>query len=139
MLSNWQGFKSLNEREQAQLLLDVASSALERQQGFEDIRAEVQSYLALGYQILGGDLELLPQLIRFMEDPEMKGDFGAFYERVKHDERASAALDLASYACGFVCRITAAKSGYRPLPDPVLESVPEIYEYYEARAHFLNV
>ncbi len=49
------------------------------------------------------------------------------------------ALDLAAYACGFVSRMMARVSGHGPLPDTVLESLPEIYEYYRDRAEFLGV
>lgn len=130
---------SLGELDQARFLLGVACDAWEKQQGSEGVWTQVKSYLELGYKVLEGDLEQLPQLIIFLDDPEMKADFGAFYEQLKHDECASACLDLASYACGFVCRIAAEKSGYGPLPDPVREALPEIYEYYESRAALLNV
>ena len=66
----------------------------------EDIVSQVRDYLTLGYEVLGGRIEKLPQLIRFIEDPDMQHDFGAFFERIQHNETASAALDLASYACG---------------------------------------
>lgn len=105
----------------------------------EDIVIQVRDYLTLGYEVLDGRLEKLPQLIRFIEDADMEHDFGAFFERIQHNETASAALDLASYACGFVLRTAANASGYGPLPDPVLESLPEIYEYYQGRASLLGV
>jgi len=105
----------------------------------EDIVRQVRDYLTLGYEVLDGRFEKLPQLICFIEDPDMEHDFGAFFERIQHNETASAALDLAIYACGFVSRTAANASGYSPLPDPVLESLPEIYEYYRDRASLLGV
>ena len=114
-------------------------TAWDEQHDFGEIKSEVRAYLELGHDVLDGQHEKLPQLICFIEDPEMKHDFGAVFERIKHDERASAALDLASYACGFVLRLAATASGYGPLPDPVLESRPDIYEYYQERASFLGI
>ena len=114
-------------------------TAWDAQHDLEEIGSEVRAYLKLGYDVLDGQHEKLPQLICFIEDPEMKHDFGAVFERIKHDEKASAALDLASYACGFVSRLVATASGCGPLPDPVLESQPDIYEYYQERASFLGI
>ena len=62
-----------------------------------------------------------------------------FMKKIKDDELAVASLDLASYACGFVCRLVAKRVNHRPLPDPVLEAVPEIYEYYRDRAKLLSL
>jgi hypothetical protein len=114
-------------------------TAWDTQHDLEEIGGEVRGYLKLGYDVLDGQHEKLPQLICFLEDPEMKRDFGAFFERIKHNEKAAAALDLASYACGFVSRLAAQASGYGPLPDPVLESLPDVYEYYQERASFLGL
>ena len=138
-LSEWTDFLQKSEASQARFLLDMATAAWEAQREPTDIGREVCAYLKLGYEVLEGNHEKLPHLIRFLEDPDMKHDFGAFYERLQHEETASAALDLASYACGFVSRMSAAKSEYGPLPDPVLEAMPEIYEYYQERAGFLGV
>ena len=139
MLTDWNTFPKEDETDQARFLLDTAMSAWDTQHVPEDIGNEVRTYLALGYEVLDGRHEKLPQLIQFIEDPDMKRDFGAFVERLKHNETASAALDLASYACGFVSRVAATASGYGPLPDPVLESLPTIYEYFQKKALFLGV
>ena len=137
-MTDWSTFLEEAESAQARFLLDTAMTAWDAQHDLKGIGSEVRTYLELGYDILDGQHEKLPQLICFIEDPEMKRDFGAFFERIKHDEKASAALDLASYACGFVSRLVATASGYGPLPDPVLESLPEIYEYYQGRASLLG-
>ncbi len=135
----WSEFSDQPEPAQARMLLDVASAAWTLQTAFGDVKAEVQQNLALGYEVLSGRHEKLPQLINFLDDPEMAHDFSALYERVKNDEAVSAALDLASYACGFVARIVAEQCKYGPLPDPVLESLPEIYGYYQERAEYLGL
>lgn len=139
MLTDWTGFLQKEEIDQAKMLLDTASAAWVCHQKYPSIAYEVREYLKLGYEVLEGRHKKIPQLVLFLEDPEMRHDFGAFYEFVKDSEEASAALDLASYACGFVLRIASEKSGYTPLPDPVVESLPEIYEYYQDRAEFLGV
>ncbi|PIE06947.1 MAG: hypothetical protein CSA74_09890 [Rhodobacterales bacterium] len=105
----------------------------------DDMAGKVRDYLALGHVVLDGNHSKLPELMRFLEDPEMTDDFAAFHERVQNDATACAALDLAAYACGFVSRMMARVSGHGPLPDTVLESLPEIYEYYRDRAEFLGV
>lgn len=139
LLTDWSNFLQEDESDQARFLLDTAMSAWNKVHEPEDIVRQVRDYLTLGYEVLDGRFDKLPQLIRFIEDPDMEHDFGAFFERIQHNETASAALDLASYACGFVSRTAANASGYSPLPDPVLESLPEIYEYYQGRASLLGV
>ena len=139
MLTEWSTFPEESEPNQARFLLDTAMTAWDTQHDLEEIGVEVRDYLKLGDEVLDGRHEKLPQLICFLEDPEMKHDFGAFFERIKHNEKASAALDLATYACGFVSRLAAQTSGYGPLPDPVLESEPDVYEYYQERASFLEI
>ena len=138
-MSKWDDFPRLPEPVQARILLEVASAAWKQQSAFGDIKAEVQEYLKLGYELLEGRCEKLPQLIKFLDDPEMAHDFGAFYERLKDNKSAAAALDIASYACGFVSRMVAKKCQYGPLPDPVLEALPDIYEYYQEQAALLGV
>lgn len=139
LLTDWITFPEENELHQARFLLDTAMTAWNAQHDLEEISNEVRGYLELGYAVLDGRHEKLPQLICFLEDPEMKHDFGAFFEHIKDNEKASAALDLASYACGFVSRLVATASGYGPLPTPVLESLPDIYEYYQERSRFLGI
>ncbi len=138
-MSSWDGFVDLDEKQQARYLLDEATLAWQSLVGFKEIKSKVQNYLNLGYRICQGEFDQLESLIQFLEDPKMKDDFGSFYEQIKHDDKAAACLDLASYACAFVCRIAAQKVGLTPLPDPVLEAVPEIYEYYQSRSEFLGL
>lgn len=138
-MTDWSNFPDGNERNQARFLLRTATSAWDTQHDLEEMGNAVRDYLRLGYEVLDGQCQKLPQLIRFIEDPQMKSDFSAYFEIVKEDKKAAAALDLASYACAFVSRLVAAVSGYGPLPDPVLEALPEIYEYYKERAIFLGV
>ncbi|PID63618.1 MAG: hypothetical protein CSB44_01255 [Gammaproteobacteria bacterium] len=88
----------------------------------------------LAEDVQSGNHQQLPELLRFLDDPAMEKDFNNHYEQVKDDEKASAALDIASYACGFVCRVFAAEAGVDKLPVPVLESVPGIADYYRQRA-----
>ncbi len=138
-MSDWTKFPSLDEPSQGKFLLDVAYDAWSKQHGFDEIKQKVLKYLKLGYQVCSGRYENFPELLKFLDDPDMKNDFGAFFEQVQHDEMASAALDLASYACGFVARISAKEAGCRSLPEPVLESMPDIYEYYRDKTDLLRL
>jgi hypothetical protein len=138
-LSSWGGFLNLSEKEQARFLLDVASAAWDQQDKFNEIKIKVESNLKLGYRILDGDIDNIHLLIRFLDDPNMMEDFASFFEQIKHDKNAAAALDLASYACGFVCRLSAQKAGVNVLPDPVLEALPDVYEYFRDRAELLGL
>ena len=130
ILDNWHNFPELNEEDQARFLLNMASSAWKKQEGFDEIKWKVEFYIQLGHDILNGDFNKIKILIYFLDDPYMKEDFGYFFEQLKYSEKASAALDLASYACGFVCRLSAEKANIHSLPDPVLEALPDIYEYF---------
>lgn len=69
----------------------------------------------------------------------MASDFASIYEQIRGAEKAEVALDIASYACGFVCNISATKAGINQLPGPVLESIPEVYVYFCAKAKQLNL
>lgn len=139
MENNWDNFLNLSEEDQARFLLDVASIAWEKQKGLGGIKAKIESNIKLGHEVLAGNFTKLSLLIRFLDDPDMKDDFGSFFEQLKDNQSAAAALDLASYACGFVCRVMAPQAKITVLPDPVLEALPDIYEYYRDRAQFLGI
>ncbi|MES9971533.1 MAG: hypothetical protein ABW092_15985 [Candidatus Thiodiazotropha sp.] len=138
-MSSWDDFLNLSEKKQARFLLDVASAAWDQHEKFNDIKIKVESNLKLGYRVLEGDINSLHILIRFLDDPNMIEDFSVFFEQLKDNETAAAALDLASYACGFVCRISAQNAGVNTLPDPVLEALPDVYEYFRDRAGVLGL
>lgn len=138
-LTNWKGFSQLEEVVQCRFLLDVASAAWKKQNGFDVIKSKVQAYIELGYEVLEGESSDLPQLIKFLDDPEMIDDFGSYFEILSSDENAAAALDLASYACGFVSRVVAEKTNYGPLPDPVLEALPDVSDYFKERAELIGL
>lgn len=135
----WVEFNLKNEDEQARTLLKIAYNAWTNQNDYPKIKTKIIQYINVGYQFLEGDIAKLPFLLRFLDDPEMEADFSVFYEYFSDNDKASAALDLASYACGFVSRMVAMRENYSPLPDPVLESVPDIYEYFKEKAEFLNL
>ncbi|PTT86032.1 hypothetical protein DBR42_13990 [Pelomonas sp. HMWF004] len=136
---SWNEFPQLDERGQAEFLLRVAKLAVGAFVGFPLIECKVQEYLALASELYEGRVELTPALMVFIEDPEMRRDFGAYFEVVKDDEAACAALDLASYACAFLLRIVCGQRSGRGLPDSVLEALPEIHAYYRDRAAFLGI
>lgn len=138
-MNNWKNFLELTEDDQARFLLKIASYAWKNQEGFDEIKSKVESSIKLGYEILDGDSNNIEMLIRFLDDPNMEEDFGAFFEKIKDSEAASVALDLASYACGFVCRLSAEKANIISLPDPVLEALPDIYEYFHDRAKLIGL
>lgn len=138
-MNSWNNFLILGEEEQARFLLDISFSAWNLVENLHEIKSKVTDYLELGYEILDGDTSKWSVLVKFLDDPDMKEDFPAYCELTKDDRIASAALDLASYACGFVCRITAARVGTKSLPDPVIESLPEVYEYFRDRAESIGV
>ena len=139
-MTDWNRFSDLNELEQAHFLIQTAKAAwgLDLKINAEIILS-VQQHLETAEKIQNGDFDRISDLMPFLEDPDMEKDFSAYYEIVHHNDRAAAALDLASYACGFVLRIAGRKKGLMSMPDPVIESLPEIYEYYQERARFLGI
>ena len=138
-MTSWELFPHLTEDEQARILLDKAEESWKLQADFQVQKETVEKYLGIARKVLEGELEKLSELICFLDDPEMAEDFTTIYEQVRGSEKTEAALDLASYACGFICNISAERAGRNQLPDPVLESVPEIYEYFRARAELLKL
>ena len=135
----WNEFPQLDERAQAAFLLRVAKSSVNAFGGFLQIKCKVQEYLNLASKLCEGCVEFAPELMSFIDDPEMRCDFGAYFEVVKDDEYACAALDLASYACAFLLRIVFAEKNGKGLPDSVLEALPEIHAYYRDRATILGI
>ncbi len=138
----WDELAELTETQQARFLVGEASNIWRKLSLPDDvpdtIRERVTAYLGLAAQILSGQYHLTPELLGFLEDPRMRNDFGSYCERARENDKAAAALDVASYACGFVCRISAAEAGIDTLPDPVLESTPDVFDYYRQRALLFN-
>lgn len=136
---DWEIFLDLDEDGQAKFLLHIAEKALSFIVSDMEIYRIILHYLKLARSIVDGDYGKINQLMVFLEDENMKNDFSSFWEILKESEKDSAALDIISYACGFICRCAAKKAGIRTLPDPVIESVPDIYEYYRDRAKLLEI
>lgn len=136
-MNEWDSFGSLSEHQQGAFLLALTECVQKAGNIPEDVWNDTQSALAAARQIHAGDPTLLPTLLHFMNDPDMMKDFAAFQERLRGDEYAVAWLDLVSYTCGFIARVTALETGYRPLPDTVLEAVPCIYKYYQRQTEKL--
>lgn len=138
-MAEWTGFETWEETAQARFLLDVAQRALPALGDFPQEQARIAQYLTAGVAVLGGDIAQHPHLCRFLADPEMTDDFNVYFNTMQGHERAMAALDLATYACGFTARIMAPAAGDPTLSDPVLEAQPDIYDYFEGRAALLDV
>lgn len=136
---DWNNFEQGDAPDQARFLLDCATRALPALEGHDDIAAKVAAYLDAARDLLDGATERHAEVTRFLDDPEMAEDFTVYYAKIEEDERACAAMDIATYACGYVARITAPAAGVTRLPDPVLESLPEVSDYYAERAAFLGL
>lgn len=138
----WDEFAELSEIQQARFLVGEAVRIWGQLNPSDEVLASIKervtTYLALAEEVLSGRKHRTPELLVFLEDPRMQNDFGSYHERIKESEKAAAALDVASYACGFVCRISAAEAGIDTLPDPVLESTPDVFDYYRQRALLFN-
>ena len=139
MTHDWNTFDTLEEGAQALFLLDIAERALPSLDGHPGEQARITAYVATARAVLDGSTELHSELMRFLDDPFMEEDFSIYFLELEGDEAACAALDLTSYACGFVARITAPAAGATGLPDPVRESVPGAAVYYRERAAFLGL
>lgn len=100
---------------------------------------DVAENLKHSCEMLRGHWTLLDKVVRFMDDPDMVRDFNTYYEVVQHDRFANAALDLASFAIGFCCRVAAERLGREGMPDPVVESLTDAYPYYEQQALVLHL
>ena len=124
---------------QAMFLLNLAEQASPHIVGFENVKTSVEANIELGKQVIDGKIDGLPKLLKFIEDPHMAEDFGSFYELVKGDEKASAALHIASYSCAFAARVVAEREGFKPLPDPVLEALPEVSDFFFEQAKLLKI
>jgi hypothetical protein len=138
-LTKWNQFCNLAEWDQARFLLDVATAATVQFGRPASVRDQVRNYIGLGYKLLAGDAEPLEDLLVFMQDPELRRSFSALYEELGDDKQAIAWMDIASYACAFICRLAAERSGYGAVPAPVVEAIPDIYEYYMEKAASLGI
>jgi len=138
-MTKWSQFRNLTERYQARFLLDVAAVATVQYGRPASVREQVREYIGLGYALLAGDAEPLDDLLIFMQDPDLRRSFAALGEELGDDEQVKAWMDIASYACAFVCRLAAERSGYGAVPEPVVEAIPGIYEYYMERATSLGI
>jgi hypothetical protein len=138
-LSDWNEFLNLGEVDQCKFLLNAAELAWKDRNEFPEIKRKINVYLSIVSEILDGDVNKLMQLMVFLEDPDMKESFAVYFDIVSENEKAAAALDLASYACGFTCRSVAKGQGIKSLPEPVIESILEIYDYYKERAEYLHI
>ena len=138
-LNNWNDFLNLSEIDQCKFLLNVAKLAWKDRDEYPEIKLKVSDYLSVASEILKGEVIKLPQLMVFLEDPDMEDSFAEYFDIISENEKVAAALDLASYACGYICRIVAQNQGIKSLPEPVIESIPEIYDYYQERAAYLHI
>lgn len=132
-------FLNLTEDQQAERLLAAAHDALVFFEPYRSIFDRIAFYLECARGVTRGDFSKTETLLIFMQDPAMKDSFAAFFEQIKADESAVAALEIVSFACGFVCRVFASRSGIVILPDPVLESLPDLFLHYEDRAKSLGL
>ena len=139
MTADWSAFEGATETEQAAFLLDLATRAVPALADHPDVQGKVAAYVHAGHAVLNGDMDKHADLVRFLNDPDTDDDFNVYFAQIHEDERACAALDLATYACGFTARITAAAAGVGALPDPVLEALPEVSSYFQDRAVFLGL
>lgn len=138
-MGEWENFMGMEEKDQANFLLSLAKKALVFIKTDSEIHSKILSYINIATSIMDGKFEKIHELVIFLNDTSMNNDFNSFYEILKKNEKDAAALDIASYACGFVCRYAAKNEKITNLPDPVIESVPEIYEYYQRKAEFLKI
>ncbi|WP_299153691.1 hypothetical protein [uncultured Tateyamaria sp.] len=132
-------FATLDETEQAELLVRLSRSAAMSVTGHDDIQETLLLNTALSERLLKGDYDVKSELMKFIEDPDMKSDFGSIYEVINGDEKASAALHIVSYGCAFNLRLAAKKMGLHILPDPVLEALPDIADFYFDQAEILGL
>lgn len=139
MTLDWNSFDRLEEGAQALFLLDIAERALPSLGHHPVEQEKIAAYVATARAVLDGNTDLHGALMRFLDDPFMEEDFSIYFLELEGDEAACAALDLTSYACGFVARITAPAAGATGLPDPVRESVPGAAVYYRERAAYLGL
>ncbi|GGE50358.1 hypothetical protein GCM10011360_41800 [Primorskyibacter flagellatus] len=100
---------------------------------------EARSALDIAERVAGGETSLLPELIRTVNDVDTENDFPTWAGLVGHDTDIAAALDIGGYACGFVARIVAERTGYDLLPDPVIEARPEYRDYFVAQLERLRL
>ncbi len=136
---DWTHFEGLEEGAQALFLLDIAARALPAFEAHGDVQSKVACYIDAGRMVMAGDMTRHAELVRFLNDPDTDDDFNTYFAQVHEDARACAALDLATYACGFTARISAPAAGVTALPDPVLESTDDIWDYYRDRAALLGL
>lgn len=139
LLTDTDQFYRMNEEEQADYLNNLGCAAASAFLGNAEIKAALLHNANLSKKLQNGDASVQPELLRFIEDPEMKSDFAAFYDVVSDDERASAAVHIVSYACAFSLRLAASKLHLDQQPDPVLEAVPDIFGFYAEQAGILGI
>lgn len=139
LLNDTDQFYRMNEEEQADYLNNLGCAAASAFSGKAEIKAALLHNAHLAKKLKNGDISVQAELLRFIEDPEMKSDFAAFYEAVSDDERASAAVHIVSYACAFSLRIVASKLHLDHQPDPVREALPDIFGFYAEQADILGI
>jgi len=132
-------FAQLDETRQASFLVQLCKVAASHVRGHDGIKNALLHNAELSQQLLEGDYSVQDELLKFIEDPNMSDDFGGFYEKVKDDAQASAAVHIVSYGCAFVLRLAAKRKGVNGLPDPVLEALPDIADFYFDQAQLLGI
>ena len=135
---DWNSVETLSEAEQAAFLLDVAQAAWGMVIEQETILPQVLGYLALGRVVLAEPANL-PELMRFLHDPDGKADVAAFADWVKDDETAEGALSLAAFACAFTARVVAQRAGVTHLPDQVRDALPRQFADHRFTASCLGL
>ena len=138
-MTDWDNFKTQDEPDQAAFLVRTAREALPALCAFPDVHSKTAASLSVAGDVLTGDYSAFADVVRFLDDPDMQDDYNVYAGVVDGDAAAQAALDLASYACGFTARISAPAAGVSHLPDPVLEAMPYVADYFRIQAAVLGL
>lgn len=128
-----------SESQQADFLVLLSKRASNAFHGFEEVKETLLRVSELLVMLQKGDKSVRDELLRFIEDPDMSSDFAHLYEIVKADDRASAALHIVSYSCAFNLRVSAKVDAFGPLPDPIVEATPDVYQFYMDQAKELGI
>lgn len=139
MLIDSKQFVQLDETWQASFLVQLCKVAASHVEGYDEIKNALLHNAELSQKLFEGDRDVKDELLKFIEDPDMTIDFSSFYEKVKDDAKASAAVHIVSYGCAFVLRLAVGKEALDGLPDPVLEALPDIADFYFDQAKLLGI
>ncbi|MBA4767557.1 MAG: hypothetical protein H2049_07960 [Porphyrobacter sp.] len=143
MLTDWSQFLDLKREDQANFLLDLAKKSLPFLINDDNIKSNICRYVDLAESVISGDIDKFDELLVFLNDEKTGNDFSDYFNILivaDYDStKELAVVDICSYACGFVCLYTAEKLGIKGLPDPVLQSTADEYEYYKEKSELLRI